>query len=310
MSVVRAAVAILQRPDGQVLLAERPAGKPWEGWWEFPGGKIEAGETPFHALVRELREELGVEVAKATPWMLRRFDYPDRKVELHFFIVRDWQHEPRSCERQQLSWQHPTALTVGPMLPANEPILAALGLPSIYAISNVGELGEKGFLDRLRYALDQGLRLLQLREKHLSADGLQRLAEKVLSMVQPYQARVLLNGDVDTACALGFAGVHFSAASLMALSERPQQMLCAASCHDARELAHAQSLSLDFVVLSPVLPTLSHPDAPVLGWDGFAGLAHGSSLPVYALGGMQPEYLEQAWQQGAHGIAMMRGVWS
>ena len=310
MSVVRAAVAILQRPDGKVLLAERPAGKPWEGWWEFPGGKIEAGETPFHALVRELREELGVEVEKATPWMLRRFDYPDRKVELHFFIVRDWQHEPRSCEGQQLSWQHPMALTVGPMLPANEPILAALGLPSIYAISNAGELGEKGFLDRLRYALDQGLRLLQLREKHLSADGLQRLAEKVLSMVQPYQARVLLNGDVDTASALGFAGVHFSAASLMALSERPQQMLCAASCHDARELAHAQSLSLDFVVLSPVLPTLSHPDAPVLGWDGFAGLAHGSSLPVYALGGMQPEYLEQAWQQGAHGIAMMRGVWS
>jgi len=310
MSVVRAAVAILQRTDGQVLLAERPAGKPWEGWWEFPGGKIEAGETPFHALVRELREELGVEVEKATPWMLRRFDYPDRKVELHFFIVRDWQHEPRSCEGQQLSWQHPMALTVGPMLPANEPILAALGLPSIYAISNAGELGEKGFLDRLRYALDQGLRLLQLREKHLSADELQRLAEKVLSMAQPYQARVLLNGDVDTACALGFAGVHFSAASLMALSERPQQMLCAASCHDARELAHAQSLSLDFVVLSPVLPTLSHPDASVLDWDGFAGLAHGSSLPVYALGGMQPEYLEQAWQQGAHGIAMMRGVWS
>lgn len=310
MSVVRAAVAILQRTDGQVLLAERPAGKLWEGWWEFPGGKIEAGETPFHALVRELREELGVEVEKATPWMLRRFDYPDRKVELHFFIVRDWQHEPRSCEGQQLSWQHPMALTVGPMLPANEPILAALGLPSIYAISNAGELGEKGFLDRLRYALDQGLRLLQLREKHLSADGLQCLSEKVLSMVQPYQARVLLNGDVDTACALGFAGVHFSAASLMALSERPQQMLCAASCHDARELAHAQSLSLDFVVLSPVLPTLSHPDAPVLDWDGFAGLAHGSSLPVYALGGMQPEYLEQAWQQGAHGIAMMRGVWS
>lgn len=309
MSVVRAAVAILQRPDGQVLLAERPVGKPWEGWWEFPGGKIEAGETPFHALVRELREELGVEVEKATPWMLRRFDYPDRKVELHFFIVRDWQHEPRSCEGQQLSWQHPTALTVGPMLPANEPILAALSLPSIYAISNAAELGEKAFLNRLQAALDQGLRLLQLREKHLSADGLQRLAEQVLKMTQPYQARVLLNGDVDTARALGFAGVHFSAASLMALLERPQQMLCAASCHDARELAHAQSLSLDFVVLSPVLPTLSHPDAPVLGWDGFADLAHESSLQVYALGGMQPEYLEQAWQQGAHGIAMMRGVW-
>lgn len=309
MSVVRAAVAILQRPDGQVLLAERPAGKSWEGWWEFPGGKIESDETPYHALVRELREELGVEVEKAYPWLLRRFEYPDRKVELHFFIVREWQYEPRGCEGQQLSWQRPAALTVGPMLPANEPILAALGLPSIYAISNAAELGEQRFLERLQHALDQGLRLLQLREKHLPAESLQRLAEQVLKLAQPYQARVLLNGEIETARALGMAGVHLSSERLMALSERPIGMLCAASCHDAQQLAHAQSLALDFAVLSPVLPTLSHPQAQVLGWEGFAALVQDSSLPVYALGGLQQAHMEQAWQHGAHGISMMRGAW-
>ncbi|SNR64529.1 8-oxo-dGTP diphosphatase [Methylobacillus rhizosphaerae] len=309
MKVVRAAVAILQRPDGQVLLAERPAGKPWEGWWEFPGGKIEAGEEPYHALVRELHEELGIEVSTAYPWMLRRFDYPDRSVELHFFIVRAWQREPAGCEGQRLSWQNPHLLTVGPMLPANEPILAALNLPSLYAISNVLELGEQRFLAALQRVLDQGLQLLQLREKQLAVDALRALAEKVLALAQPYQARVLLNGEVDTARNLGFAGVHLSSEHLMALSERPQGMLCAASCHDRRQLEQAQRLALDFAVLSPVLPTLSHPDSQVLGWDGFSALAQGSSLPVYALGGMQSMDIEKAWQHGAHGIAMMRRAW-
>ena len=308
--VVRVAVAILQRPDGQVLMADRPAGKPWEGWWEFPGGKIEAGETPYHALVRELHEELGVRVEKAYPWLLRRFEYPDRHVELHFFIVREWQNEPHGCEGQHLSWQHPSALTVEPVLPANEPILAALSLSSIYAISNAAELGAQGFLDNLQRALDQGLHLLQLREKQLPADDLRRLAERVIAMSELYHARVLLNGEIVTARDWGFAGVHLSSDKLMALSERPQDMLCAASCHDAAQLAHAQSLGLDFAVLSPVLSTLSHPEASVLGWDGFAELVQGSSLPVYALGGMQQLYIEQAWQHGAHGVAMMRGIWS
>ncbi|MCB5190429.1 Nudix family hydrolase [Methylobacillus arboreus] len=309
MSVVRAAVAILQRPDGQVLLAERPAGKPWDGWWEFPGGKIEAGESPHHALVRELHEELGIEVVTAHPWLLRRFEYPDRKVELHFFIVRKWKHEPQGCEGQRLSWQNPSALSVGPMLPANEPILAALNLPSVYAISNVAEMGEQRFLASLQLAMDQGLRLLQLREKDLPADALKRLAQQVLAIAQPYQARMLLNGEIETAQSLGFAGVHLSSERLMALSERPQEILCAASCHDAEQLAHAQLLGLDFAVVSPVLPTLSHPGAQVLGWEGFAALVKDCSLPVYALGGMQQADIEQAWEHGAHGIAMMRGAW-
>ena len=86
--VVNVAAAVLLREDGMVLLASRPEGKGWAGWWEFPGGKIEEGETSFQALVREIDEELGVQVLEAYPWLTRTFDYPEKTVKLHFFIVR------------------------------------------------------------------------------------------------------------------------------------------------------------------------------------------------------------------------------
>lgn len=92
--VVDAAVAVLMRPNGQVLLGKRPEGKPWAGWWEFPGGKIEQGESAFHALQRELDEELGTRAIEAYPWLTRTFDYPEKTVKLHFFMVRRWTDEP------------------------------------------------------------------------------------------------------------------------------------------------------------------------------------------------------------------------
>lgn len=309
MNVVHAAVAVLERADGMVLLAERPEGKPWAGWWEFPGGKIEAGEQALDALVRELHEELGVVVTQATPWLTRHFEYPERQVQLHFFMVRGWQNEPQGCEGQRLSWQQVSKLSVGPMLPANEPILAALSLPAVYAISNATEMGEAAFISALQAALDNGLQLLQLREPGYASPALQALAEQVLTLAQPYAARILLNGEVEAARAWGLHGVHLSSKALMAMQQRPEALLCAASCHDAAQLRQAEMLALDFAVLSPVLPTLSHPGASTLGWRGFAEVLAGNSLPVYALGGMQPQDLNTARQHGAHGIAMQRAVW-
>jgi 8-oxo-dGTP diphosphatase len=95
----------------------------------------------------------------------------------------------------------------------------------------------------------------------------------------------------------------------MQLQAKPEGLLCAASCHTAEELAQAEKLGLDFVVMGPVLPTRSHPDALTLGWEGFAGLIQDYPLPVYALGGLQPRDLQTAWRAGAHGIAMQRALW-
>lgn len=307
--IVDVAAAVLQRADGSFLLAQRPVDKIWAGYWEFPGGKLEQGESARDALVRELREELGIEVRTTYPWLTRVFTYPHATVRLHFFRVAAWSGELHPHEGQQFSWQFPTDVKVDPILPANAPILRALELPTMYAISNVTELGEEAFLARLQIKLDAGLRLIQLREKHLARDEFMELAKRVVSMSHARGAKVLLNGDVALAQELGADGVQLTSSQLAELTERPDVDWCGASCHNAEELQRAEALGCDFALLSPVLPTQSHPGAPHLGWGSFAAMAASSAIPVYALGGLQHEDESVAWQHGAHGIALLRQAW-
>lgn len=307
--VVEVAAAVLQRPDGTFLLAQRPADKIWAGYWEFPGGKVEAGETAHDALVRELHEELGIEVLTAYPWLTRVFTYPHATVRLSFFRVTEWRGELYPHEGQQFSWQQAQDVRVSPVLPANAPILRALELPALYAISNVAELGVEPFLSRLQVQMDAGLRLIQLREKNLTPKLLRELAVRTVAMAHAAGAKVLINGDVALVQEVGADGVHLTSLQLAELTERPSVAWCAASCHTDEELQRAQRLGCDFAMLSPVLPTQSHPGAAHLGWERFSALAAGSSIPVYALGGLTRADMSTAWQRGAHGIALLRQAW-
>jgi 8-oxo-dGTP diphosphatase len=309
MTILEVAAAVVQRPDGEFLLAERPAGKPYAGWWEFPGGKIEEGESPYHALDRELHEELGIEVDVAHPWLTRVYAYPHATVRLHFFRVVSWHGEPHGKENQRLSWQYPDAVSVAPLLPANGPVLRSLNLPPVCAITHAAELGVEPFLDRLQVALRQGVKLIQVREKAMEAATLRDFAAEVVKRAHAHGARVVINADAALAREVGADGVQLSSAQLMALTCRPEIELVGASCHDRVELVRAAELELDFALLSPVLPTQSHPGAPVLGWDGFAQLVKELPMPVYALGGVAHADLDEAWRHGAHGIAMLRGAW-
>lgn len=307
--IVDVVAAVILRPDDRFLLARRPEGKPYAGYWEFPGGKVEAGETLPHALARELHEELGIEVEHAWPWLVRHFDYEHASVKLHFFRVAGWHGEPHGREGQLLAWQTPGGVDVAPLLPANGPILSALELPSRYAITQLAALGEARFMGRLEAALENGLRLVQLREKTLPPAEQARLARLVIARAHAHGARVVVNSDMDPACLAGADGVHLASAALMGLEQRPVQGLCGASCHNAVELARAAALGLDYVLLGAVQPTLSHPGEAALEWAAFADLIKDYPLPVYALGGMLPEQMEIAWQNGAHGIAMLRASW-
>jgi 8-oxo-dGTP diphosphatase len=122
-------------------------------------------------------------------------------------------------------------------------------------------------------------------------------------------ALAVLNGEPEWALKIGADGLHLTAACLMASAARPAFGWVGASCHNRAELEHAASLGLDYVLLGAVKRTTSHPDGPVLGWEGFAALAAGLPLPVFALGGLGHEDMETARCLGAHGIATIRSAW-
>lgn len=308
-NIVKVAVAIIQGKDGKILFAERPADKACAGEWEFPGGKIEPGETARQALVREIKEELAIHITAARPWITLSHVYPHARVLLHFFIVTAWTGTEHGEEGQRLSWQDLSALTIAPLLAANGPVIRALQLPHTYAISNVSEMGEEAFLQCLQQAINNGLRMLQLREKQLNNCQLKRLVDKILPITIPAGVDVLINSSMHNEQIKRFSGLHLTSRHLMQLNQRPDFRLVAASCHNRQELEHAVRLGLDFAVLSPVKNTLSHPDAKPLGIQGMTELIAECPIPVYALGGMSLDQLLEIQSQGAHGIAMMRNAW-
>ncbi len=296
MKIVDVAAAVILRADGAFLLARRPEGKVYAGWWEFPGGKVEAGEAPSQALARELHEELGVDVRTAFPWITRVFTYEHATVRLHFFRVVEWAGVPHPREGQALAWQLPGAASVEPMLPANAPVLAALALPVEYAITS-----DDTTLAQVEARLASGLRMLRIR-------GARAKDAEFIQCV--HRAACAVGARVLGSPGAGLDGEHYDSASLRTLRARPKAALCGASVHTREELEQAAALGLDFAVLGPVLPTTTHPGAPALGWATFSSLVEGTSIPVYAIGGLRPDLLATAQAAGAHGIAMIRGSWA
>ena len=293
--MIKVAAAVILRPDGSFLMARRPPGKLYAGYWEFPGGKIEPGEAPADAIARELHEELGIDIGAACPWITRVFEYPHGTVHLRFFRVYEWQGEPHPREGQDIGWQTLDTLVSGPMLPANAPVLASLALPWEYAITNASQIGEPAMLAHLERRLKEGLKMVQAREP----GGAELFTDQVMRLAHRYGAKVLTKRPQP-----GADGIHFTAAQLMAQKARPKQGLAAASCHTREELERAMQLGLDFAVLGPVN------DKAAIGWERFAALAQDSGIPVYAIGGLSPSDLQRARRAGAHGLAMIRGAWA
>lgn len=308
---IEVAAAVIQDAAGRFLLAQRPPGKAFEGYWEFPGGKVEAGESAAAAVCRELHEELGIAVDTDTvcPWLTRDFEYPHAAVRLRFFRIYQWRGEPHGREGQRFAWQTADALNVAPILPANGPILRALELPDIYGITQATAMGINTFNLKLEAALKRGLRLIQVREKSLPPDVLRQFATHVVTLSHQYGARVLINGDVRLAQDSGADGVHLTAAQLQSLAQRPDCAWVAASCHNRAEIAAATRLGADFAVAGPVAATPTHSDALLLDWAGFEHCVADTAIPVYALGGMTPQDLAAARRAGAQGVAMLRGAW-
>jgi 8-oxo-dGTP diphosphatase len=318
--VVDVAVGVIERPDGQVLLALRPPGRPYEGYWEFPGGKVEAGEAIADALARELHEELGIDEVVSVPWIVVHHAYPHATVRLFFRRVRHWQGAPVSREGQALAWRPPGDLGLAPLLPASLAPIRWLSLPPIYRLSCAGVMGREAFeqaLDRALTRHEQDAQTtanpplwLQVREPDLAPADFKALCARLVDWRTHRPLRLILSSRHPLDALQGLAdGVHLTSRDLLAAVSRPSVEWVGASCHDAAQVSAAADLGCDFAVVGPVAPTASHPGADGIGWSGFAQAVQGTRLPIYALGGMAPADLESARRAGAQGVALMRAAW-
>jgi 8-oxo-dGTP diphosphatase len=298
--------------DGRVLVAKRPDHVHQGGLWEFPGGKLEAGESPEQGLARELDEEVGIQIQASQPLIRVHHDYGDRHVLLDVRRVDAYVGVPHGREGQPLDWLHPEAMDPASFPLADRPVINALRLPPQYLITGADPRQADEFLVRLRRALEQGIRLVQLRAHELDDIEYGRLAGDAYRLCERHRARLMLNRDPRLVGEVPRHGLHLTATALQRARERPGRPndLIGASCHDAAQLAYAAQLDLDYAILSPVKPTATHPDAPPLGWPAFAALVDPVPLPVYALGGLTPADLRPAIEYGAQGIAAIRGLWS
>jgi len=309
--VIHVAVAVIQNAAGQVLISKRPAHVHQGGLWEFPGGKLELGESVSQALKREVYEELGLIVEAHSPLIRIIHHYADRVVLLDVHRVIQFTGHAKGLEGQALQWLLPGQLLDCELLPADRPIITALNLPECYMITGADPLDKELFLSRLENSLIKGIRLVQLRAKLLPQAEFSILAKSALKLCRKYEARLLLNAAPGLAEDMDADGVHLTSQCLANLSERPlgRNRLVGVSCHNSHDLQKASELELDFAVLSPVLATKSHPDALPLGWEQFSELIEAARLPVYALGGMQQNMISKAQSHGAQGIAGISGLW-
>jgi 8-oxo-dGTP diphosphatase len=303
-STIDVAVGVLKRADGRVLMAERTPGQLSAGFWELPGGKVDPGETPLQAAVRELAEEIGITALAVRPWIQYHHVFRTRNLRLFFFRIDRWSGEPQGCEGQRLAWVDPANPDVAPILPSVERVLLALGLPALYAVSDTARRGgPERFLGLLPDAFKDGLRLVQVREPAMAPDQRVHFAKRVAGLAQPFGARVVLNGSALEARRAGLGALHSTAAELRRITARPRVSLWMVSCHRAEDLRRAEQLGADAAVISPVLSNAAHPERPTLGWTGFRNLVATAAIPLFAQGGLSPNLLPQAQAAGAAGIA-------
>ncbi len=308
-SVIAVAAGCLVNTRGEVLICQRPIGKIAAGKWEFPGGKIEPGESAQEALRRELREELGVEVVVARPLIRVTHAYSDRTVLLDTWCVTRFSGELQPQENQSIAWVRPDELSKWDLLAADAPIVTALRLPMDYVFTSP-KVDTRTLANGLKQ-LPKGA-LLRLRIPQLNDAEYEKLARDLLPHCQSQGLQLMLDRSPEMAVSLGAAGWHARAAELRKLAERPlpPSFWFAASCHDESEIGLAQRLGVDFCVAGPVLATATHPDGPLLGWPRFRQLADRFSRPVFAIGGLGPPHHARAWDAGAQGVAGISAYWS
>lgn len=312
--VIHVAVGVIRR-GGCVLIARRPDHVHQGGLLEFPGGKVESGESVQDALVREIQEETGLMVSASDlkPLIGIQHDYGDKCVFLDVWEATSGVGEPEGKEGQSVEWRDPLELADAEFPAANRPIIRALRLPRRYAITGKAD-GTSDYLQRLKQVLPaSGQTLCLLRAPELSQA---QYHELVSGAIRPADwnrgVQWMLHGPASRLQNFPeAAGLHMPWQEARKHDSRPidARYLLAVSCHNGHEVEHAVQLKADFITLGPVKPTNSHPDTAPLGADAFRALVAGAPVVVYGLGGLDTDDEHEMIACGAQGVAGISYWW-
>ena len=304
------AIGVLKK-DHCVCLSLRQKHQSHANHWEFPGGKVEANEMLIDALKREFTEELNIETDNWQKLIEIPWHYEEVSVRLHVYTTETFNGEPIGNEGQRVEWFSMDDLDRLSFPEANKGILKALKLPNHYMISGSFDTNEEA-LAKFSIALNQGVRFGQLRAKELPAQGFNPLAHDVIHLFHRHNATILLNGDVSLLNRFPEAdGIQLASNTIYRYEKRPisKDKLLGVSTHTKEDINHALKIDADFILLSPVRETSSHPGLAGLGWETFSEWVKEIPIPVFALGGMRPKDAELAKNHGGQGIAAISGFW-
>jgi 8-oxo-dGTP diphosphatase len=301
--IIKVAAGILINSKNEVLISQRLSSQPWPNYWEFPGGKVEENESLEECLSRELFEEIGINPVSYSEWITREFLQDDRIIKITFFKIIRWAGEIKKKEVNDYKWIDVEKISSWPkkILPKNIYVLKALRLPSYYLITNFFE--DENFIIKVINSKDIWV---QFREPFLSIDKI-HCSYEVLK--QRCTSKILINSRHKDVIICKH-GIHFTSKDLNNIEKLDKKIINCASVHNLDEVNRANKLGFDFIVLSQIKKTLSHPEREGMGWDKFKKIVNHSDVPVYALGGLSPSDLVEAHKNGAVGISSQRDGWN
>ena len=302
MKIIKAVVGVLRNESGKLLIAKRQNHQFMAGFWELPGGKIEGGETTEETIIRELNEELGIKVNALSLHQTMQHTYTDRLVELCIYNVDQYQNTPLGIEGQQIAWVSIQELHNYQLLPTMKAFIDSITLPNKYWITPSSDHQGEAWMKKFDKKMTQDISLIQLRSK-TTLDN--HFIAELHNKCQQHNIKLLIN-TIDKSFNEPYCdGWHMTTNEMLNLKSRPcaDDKILGASTHNLNEALKAQAIGADFVVISPVQATQTHPDTIPIGWDAAAEVVEHLNIPVYFLGGMGPGDLDKTTKLGAQGIA-------
>ncbi len=302
MNTIKAVVGVLRNKSGQLLIAKRQEHQFMSGFWELPGGKIENDETTEQTIARELNEELGIQIQALSLHQTMSHQYFDRQVNLSIYNIDSYQGTPIGIEGQQIAWVAIQELQNYQLLPTMKAFIDSITLPNKYWITPSSDHQCGSWLAKFNEKLQSDISLIQLRSK-TSLDN--TFIADLHNKCQQHDVKLLLNTIDKTFNEDCCDGWHITTSEMLRLNQRPcaDDKLLGVSTHNLEEALKAQAMGADFVVISPIQVTQTHPDTIPIGWGAAEEVVKKLNIPVYFLGGMGLKDLDKTLKLGGQGIA-------